>query len=823
MSSQEIERRVLRILDEVIELSPGKRRRFLDQNCGGDSLVRRRVESLLVAEDSKLLAQPAGLGLIGPYQLICLLGRGGMGEVYKAERKDLGKLVALKLVRRGLDNDEIVRRFNSERKILANLDHPYIARLFDGGTTEDGRPYLVMEYVEGKFLDKYCDHEKLSIRRRLELFVKICSAVELSHQKLVVHRDLKPGNILVTPRGVPKLLDFGIAKLLQPSLAAEDPVTSVGHQPMTLGYASPEQAGGERVATTSDIYSLGVLLYELLSGHAPYRLDHLGGREAVRVIREQEPEKPSVAVGRVEEIRHADGTRVRKTPKSVSRTRDSDPRKLRRRLAGDLDSIVWKALRKEPRERYGSVQQLAEDVRRHLQGLPVTVRPDSFTYTAGKFIRRNKLALAVTAGFVLLSLGFGVLSTVLWRQAVGERQRAVDESRRAVDESRRARMTLTFLEDMIKAAEPDQARGETMTVVELLEIGRQRIPQDLTGEPRLQIDVADTLGVVFRQLGEYGKAKELMELALEHYPEDHLLVARRRGNLAVLHYDTGEYSAAEGLFRQALATGRGIGEDESLLLKIKGNLASSLMLQGKFEEAEVLYRQALAARLWRYGPDTPEVATSKGSLGILYHAQGELEKVEPLLREALAIRQRVYGDEDTRLAPYLDVLGRVRFAMGRRKAAAALYGEAKELYDEAEVLFDRALAIRQRRLPEDHPHLAQTRKNLAALLTFKEKTSRDPATAQVLLTLALETFYRTDLGGWQVADAESILGAHLTGLGRYEEAEPCLIESYEVLLKIRGERAIYTRSALSRLLVLYQAWGQPDKLAEYLNRSTRRP
>ncbi len=764
---------------------------------GDEPELRREVEALLEfaeEESSDLFEQPIfsvhtedpGLGSrIGPYRLICLLGRGGMGEVYKAERQDLEQLVALKLIRRGMDNDEIVRRFNGERQILANLEHPNIARVLDGGTTEDGRPYLVMEYVEGKSLDVYCAGGELSVRKRLQLFIKICSAVELSHQKLVVNRDLKPGNILVTPRGVPKLLDFGIAKLLQPSLAA-DPVTSLGQRPMTLRYASPEQAGGERVATTSDIYSLGVLLYELLSGHAPYRLVGLDRAQAVRVIREQEPEKPSVAAQRVAEIRHAGGTPAGKNPERVGRIRDGDRRKLRRRLAGDLDSIVWKALRKEPRERYSSVQQLAEDVRRHLKGLPVAARPDTFIYTAGKFIRRNTLALAVTAGVVLLSSGFGVLSTVLWRQAVGEHQRA--------------EMALQFLEDMIKAAEPDQARGENMTVVELLEIGRKRIPRDLAGEPRLQIDVADTLGVVFRQLGEYGKAKEMMELALElarvHYPWDHKLVARRMANLAVLDYDTGEYPEAERYFRYALAMGRGIGEEESILFKITGNLASTLMLQGKFEQAEELYREALEARLRRYGPGTPEVATSKGSLGILHHARGELGKAEPLLREALGIRRRVYGAEDTRLAPYLDVLGRVLATGGRVE-------EAEEFYDEA-------LTIRQRRLPEDHPHLAQTKKNLAALLS-----SRDPAIARVLLAQALETFYRTSPGGWQAADAESILGAYLTGLGRYEEAEPCLINGYEALRKIRGERAVYTSSALSRLLVLYEAWGRPDKLAEY--------
>ena len=786
----EKQRRVFEVLDEAVELPTRDRVAFLDRRCGDDPWVHGKVHSLLAAQqDAEFLAHPvldAGanpgtLGRIGPYQLISLLGAGGMGEVYKAEREDPRKQVALKLIRRGLDPAETVQRFHSERQILANLDHPYIARVLDGGTTEDGRPYLVMEYIEGKPLDRYCADEELSIAQRLDLFIKICSAVELSHQKLIAHLDLKPGNILVTPRGDPKLLDFGIAKLLQPSPAADPvaaPVTSLGQRPMTLRYASPEQAGGERVATTSDIYSLGVLLYELLSGQAPYQLDDLDREAAVRVIREQEPEKPSAVVERTGWNPDASGS-VGHQP-SV-RVHSGERRKRRRRLAGDLDSIVCRAIHKQPRERYSSVQQLAEDIRRHLKGLPVTARPDTFTYTASKFIRRNTLAVAVTTGVVLLSSGFGLLSTILWQQAEHQRHRA--------------EIAWRFVTGMIQAAEPDRAQGENLTVVELLDIGRERIARELAEEPELQIEMVGTLGGVFRQLGEYDKAQEMMEDALMRarrlYPGGHKVIARRMANLAVLLYDTGSYKAAESHFRAALAMGSRTGDDESVLVKIRSNLASTLMLMGEFEQAEKIYLEALAARRQRYSLDSPEVATSKGSLGILYHAQDELEQAEPLLREALEIRRRAYGDEDTRLAPYFDVLGRVLAAQGRTQ--------------EAERLYDAALTIRQRRLPENHPHLAQTRKNLASLLI-----AEDSATAQVLLIRALETFYQTNPESWQTADAESVLGAYLTRLERYQEAESCLIESYESLRKIRGEQAIYTRIALDRLKALYEAWGRPE-------------
>ena len=408
--SLERKKRALQLLDEALERTAEERQAFLDESCGDDPTLRRDVESLLDTDaDGGILREPAfsvhaedeSIGrLIDSYKLVRLLDRGGMGTVYLAEREDFEKRVALKLIRRGLDLDEVlVRRFHNERQILARLEHPNIARLLDGGTA-DRLPYFVMEYVEGEPIDRFCEARKLSVDECLELFRKVCSAVHFAHQNLVIHRDLKPGNILITADGTPKLLDFGIAKLLDDGLAAQAVATETGLALMTPRYASPEQIRLEPITTASDVYALGVVLYELLTGLDPYDVDTARRDEIARAICEQEPDKPSTAVRK----RGAEGA--------------TDPGQLRRRLSGDLDSIVLKALRKEPHERYNSAEQLSEDIRRHLTGQPVAARVGSLGYHAGKFVRRNRLSLAVAAViFLLVSV-----SAVLWRQAVRERE-----------------------------------------------------------------------------------------------------------------------------------------------------------------------------------------------------------------------------------------------------------------------------------------------------------------------------------------------------------------------------------------------------------------
>ncbi len=409
--------RVKRIFDRLMDEPSAGRQDRLRRECAEDPALEDEVRSLLEASFAAgdfLEGPPAGQmqdalasraigghrSRIGAFEVVRELGQGGMGTVYLAVRDDgqFRQTAALKLVRRGMDTDFILERFRSERQILAALDHPHIARVFDGGSTEDGLPYFVMEYIPGVDLLRDCDARGRTTRERLDLFLRVCEAAAYAHQQLVVHRDIKPGNILVTPDGVPKLLDFGLAKLLAPDLpesAAERTETALRF--LTPEYASPEQVRGERISTASDIYSLGVVLYELLTGHRPYRLAGRRPDEIARAVCEEEPERPSTVVGRIESVTGRNGRTEVLTPASIAATRGGEPSRLRRALRGDLDNIILMALRKEPDRRYASVEQLAADICRHLEGRPVKARKDTVAYRTGKFLSRHRAGVAVSA------------------------------------------------------------------------------------------------------------------------------------------------------------------------------------------------------------------------------------------------------------------------------------------------------------------------------------------------------------------------------------------------------------------------------------------
>src|SRR5215469_13559654 len=425
------------VINAILDLPPQERCKYLNQACL-DPALRRYVDSLVLSYDRAggFLESPvlvvenlwpatvegeSWLGRrLGPYQIIEEIGHGGMGSVYRAMRVDdqYQKQVAIKVLRGGFDTRFALNRFKAERQILANLEHPNIARLLEGGSTEDGQPYFVMEYIQGQPLDQYCDDHRLTITERLRLFRTVCSAVQSAHQNLVIHRDIKPKNILVNAEGVPKLLDFGIAKILSPEPSISLPIqtmTTVTASLMssrvrllTPEYASPEQLLNEPITTASDIYSLGVVLYELLTGKRPYRFTTRKLQEVVQVVAETDPEKPSAAVMRVEESPDIRGSSVQRSPETVSSPREGSPEKLRRRLSGDMDNIVLMALRKEPQRRYASVEQFSEDIRRHLDGLPVIARTDTFGYRSGKFLKRHTAGVT-TAALVALSLTVGLV------------------------------------------------------------------------------------------------------------------------------------------------------------------------------------------------------------------------------------------------------------------------------------------------------------------------------------------------------------------------------------------------------------------------------
>jgi len=487
------------LFGSALEQQPGDRSAFLRNACGQDAELRSEIESLLASFDSNQSlgadAPPAGAATsaaaaagqnIGHYRVIREIGSGGMGAVYLAVRADdeYNKRVAIKLVQAGIDTQEILNRFRHERQILAALDHPNIAKLLDGGTTAQGLPYFVMDYVEGTRIDEYSDTQKLSVRERVCLFRDVCSAVQYVHQNLVVHRDLKPGNILVTAEGVPKLLDFGIAKLMKPELFTKAlDATRVEFRLMTPGYASPEQVRGEPITTASDVYSLGVILYELLTSMRPYQVKTDSPAEILRAVCDQEPSRPSTAIMRAGKV---DADNRKSTPEGRALMRGTVPEKLRRQLRGDLDTIVLKALRKEPSRRYVSAEQLSEDLRRHLKGLPVTAHSDSWSYRSRKFVGRHKAGVAA-AVLIAISLVAGVLATA-WQARVARRERARAEQQ--FNDVRKLTTSLLFEFHSAIQDLPGATPARKLMVQRALEY-LNKLAQQARGDPGLRRDLAE--------------------------------------------------------------------------------------------------------------------------------------------------------------------------------------------------------------------------------------------------------------------------------------------------------------------------------------------
>jgi eukaryotic-like serine/threonine-protein kinase len=508
-------RRIKEVFADVQERDPSERAAFLANACAADESLQSEVESLLAAAESEAAASVGTSSLedlmigrrVGAYKIIRRIGRGGMATVYLASRADeqYEKQVAIKILLPELGTEELLRRFRNERQTLAKLDHPNIVKLLDGGSTEEGLPYLVMDYVQGVPIDQYCDNHKLSTEERLRLFCQICAAVRCAHENLVVHRDLKPSNILITEDGSPRLLDFGISKVLQPHNGS--PVTQTLTRRMTPAYASPEQVKGEAVTPATDIYSLGVVLYELLTGHRPYKLKQQTPAEVERAICEQEPEKPSTAVNRVETEDLPDGTTFSKTPEVVSASREGQPEKLRRRLSGDLDNIVLMALQKEAQRRYLSAEEFSQDIQRHLQHEPVKARPSTLAYRSYKFVRRHKTEVIATTIITVVLLA--AIGYTAWEQ-----RRATDRARaELVSQRSRGRRSVAVLGFKNLSGRADTAWLSTalseMLRTELAVGGRLRtIPGESVTQTRISLSLPEadslsreTLGRVYKNLG----------------------------------------------------------------------------------------------------------------------------------------------------------------------------------------------------------------------------------------------------------------------------------------------------------------------------------
>ena len=753
-------REVESLLGEALALPEERRKSWLAERVD-DPKLRAEVESLLAVEPMDLEAldqpwvdlrtalgvgdtgeadQPPRLPRAGPYRLERELGRGGMGTVYLARRADQAfeRRVAVKVLRHGMDTDDIVERFRRERQILADLRHPNIAELFDGGSTDDHRPFLVMELVEGLAVDHYCDQHELGLMERLRLVETICGAVQFLHHNLVVHRDLKPSNILVTAGGVPKILDFGIAKLLGPDLADSHTLSVSGGHPMTPEYASPEQVRGERVTVATDVYALGVLLYELLTGQRPHRFDRHSDEAMRRAVCDTEPERPS---------------------RVLARRADSPAgRRRARRLEGDLDTIVAKTLRKEPERRYGSATALADDLARFRTGHPVSARSDTLVYRLGKLARRRWREMVAVAAMLAVSVGFAADHLVQRRRVERERDHA--------------RQVSEFLVDLFGRATPDGTVVETPdgspTARQLLDLGSERILQRPVTDVELQVALLTTMGRAYRRLGQLEPAGALVEraLALEGSRGDPARRALVLDLLGTIRISQGRLEEAGDLLDEALMhRHRVLGEGHPKTAETLNNLALLAKRRGELEEAERLFLGVLASERELFGDLSRQVARTLNNLATLQLMRGELGAANDALEESLAIRRKLVGER------HPGVL-RVRINLAQ---VQTLRGDL----DTAETTLRPALAG-LREIYGDHPDLATGLQILASI----RRRRGDPAEAEKLLRQSLAIRRQLLPPGHPArARAATRLAEQLVEIGRHDEAEPLAQAAYRSFLE----------------------------------------
>ncbi len=672
---------------------------------------------------------------IGPYRLGRVLGEGGMGIVWEAlQEEPVRRRVALKRIKVGMDSAQVLARFESERQALALMNHPHIAQVFDAGRTAEGHPYFAMEYVEGTWLNHYCDAHKLSVPKRLDLFLLACGAIQHAHHKGVIHRDIKPSNILVqtVENGpTPKIIDFGVAKAIGAQLTERTLVTQLGQALGTLEYMSPEQAGpaGFDVDTRADVYSLGVVLYELLTGQLPFEVASGDHDELRRRIREDDPKRPSARVAAL----------TSQAAVEVARSREAEPAALARQLRGDLDWIVLKALAKDRGKRYGSPGELAADLQRHIAGQPVLAGPPSASYRLSKFVGRHKLGVTAAALILLL------LVTTAVGMAV-QAQRVARERDRANREAQTAGAALEFLTDLFRLSEPEQGRGETITAREILEKGAADIEKKLSGAPEVQVELTMTIGRVYRNLGLYSQAALLLEEALQRRrPQrgaDDPVTLRLAAETAWLYSLQGRSEEAEALQRETLAIQRRVlGPDHPNTLDSMNNLANALRSLGRYEEAVTLHRQTLEARKRVLGPENPDTLSSMNNLATASQAMGRDKEAEELFRQTLDIRKRTIGPEHPETLSSMNNVAAMHWMLGRHKEAEAIFHETLEIqkrvlgpehretltsmtrladscsaqgrYQQAEALHRQTLEIRKRVLGLRHPETLKSMYDVA--------------------------------------------------------------------------------------------------------------
>ena len=780
------------IFEDAIELPRAGRDHWLAARCGTDHRLRTEVDALIAAHERvegifegnegdlpraamNALDDASRDRRIGPYRVLRELGRGGMGVVYLAERDDgqYRQRVAVKLLRASPDAEELRLRFLAERQILASLKHQGIAQLLDGGVTDGQLPFLVMEHVDGVPITMYCDRHRLGIEARLRLFRDVCGAVHYAHQNLVIHRDIKPGNILVSPDGGVKLLDFGIAKLLNPTLGPTDqPLTRTELRAMTPEYASPEQVRGETVTTASDVYALGVVLYELLSGRRPYYLTSGSPQELADVVCARQPERPSAVVTRPVPATGSGATSAA-TPEAIAQARSVSPERLRHLLSGDLDAIVMMALRKEATDRYGSANLLWEDLQRYLDGLPVLAHRGSRAYRARKFFGRHRVESAAAA---LVALSLAVGAAVAVRQAtVAARER--DRAERALADAeqmlRQSESVTGFLVGLFDASTPT-ASGGAVTAQELLRRGATQL-ETLNGQPLVQARMLEAMARVHITMAHYPEARAALErslaLRVAGLGSGHLEVAGTLFHLGEVLRRTGQYREADSLTRQALAIRTAVlGARHPAVAEVLAQLAIVAVYLSDLRGAETMSREALEIRRQSLPPNDPLIGASLELHASHLARLGEDAKAEAELREAIAVHQATGGPHSADAA-YLQLrLG--DFLLGAR-------GDTTQ----AESLFRSGLATTRTVLGKDHPRTAWAMADLANIVSWRGRHEEAVQLARTGLEIQRRAFGPEHPN---VADFLRAVGELYSRAGRYAEAERAAREALEMWGRLLG-------------------------------------
>jgi len=793
---------VEQLFQQALDVPPEQRARYLDEQCADAPARRAEVEDLLrhyeAAADGFLHpppgteitapAEPAPGAIIGRYTLLETIGEGGTGIVFLAEQKEpVHRRLALKIIKLGMDTKQVIARFEAEWQTLAILNHSCIAKLFDAGFTQDGRPFFVMEYVPGSRITDFSDRHELTIEQRLDVFLQVCDAIQHAHQHGVIHRDIKPSNVLVSEedeKTVPKLIDFGIAKAIGPQLAERTFFTEQGQLVGTPEYMSPEQAelSGRHVDTRTDVYALGVLLYELLAGVAPIdpvTLRSASFDEICRTIREEEPDRPSTRLSSLDDAAGAVASARRRAARST----------IVRTLRGDLDWITMKAIEKDPARRYQSVSSLSNDIRRHLAHEPVTAGPPTAFYRIGKFARRHR-PLVIGAAAVLLVLVAGIVTTA-W------------QARRAAEEAVTSRQVSDFIRNMLSSIHPARARGEVVTVRDLLDEASRKLDASLPDRPRVQAALHVTIGTTYHALGDYAEAEPHMRSAVDIYDRElgpaHPETLYARGNLAVLLKDRGRYQEAEAVAREALQTAqRAHGLYHEATAQLTTNLGNILLALERMSEAEECFRRALDQHRRLYGEEDSGTLIAMTNLGVLLMKTtaddpSRLAEAEPLLTRCLEIRRRTLG------ADHPDTL------LSMQNLAALLANQQRT--EESKALLREAVEGAERVLGPTHPMTMRWMRNLAVLFYLEGQTGEAEALLRRLFDLV-----RTELGEAH-PDTLNTLGALvaiLTAQAKFEEAEPLARQCYEGTVATFGPDHDEVLQASELFVHLYEAWGKSD-------------